>query len=174
MITLLLFAVFHINSFLWLVTYLVCLYVTSLNILLLDGDERVYWYVPSQVRIWGILRYSLIRSSGLLGGSSLQWFGKVVAQNFPSGKYLTFKSPIAILSLIRKYMTRMCLFQFALNNNSLLLRSMALKLSWYMTTSSTSNPCASIKCLYHSNVGITLSALISSASVELLGYIFFS
>ena len=89
------------------------------------------------------------------------------------GQYLRFRPPLAILSLIRKYMMHICFPQFPLDNLPLLFRSTELRLSWYMTTSSTWNPCASTKYLYHRNKGITLSAQISSTSVEILEFIFY-
>ena len=91
----------------------------------------------------------------------------------PVGKYFTFRYPITILFLIRKYLTHICFSLLPLDNIPLFLRSMALMLSWYMSASSKSNPGVSINHPNHSNSESTPSDLISSASVELLEFIFF-
>ena len=49
---------------------------------------------------------------------------------------------------------------------------MALRLSWYMTASSNSNPCPWIRDLNHRNTGRTSSAPISSAYVEIIEFRF--
>ena len=92
-------------------------------------------------------------------------------KNFPVRKYLTSRSPIAIMSLISKDVAHMFFFWLPLHNLPLFSSSMSLKLYWYMTTSSTSNPCDSIKYLGYSNSGRTLSAPIIFAFVEILGFI---
>ena len=89
------------------------------------------------------------------------------------GQYLNLRSPINILSLISKYLTRMCSVWLPLDILPLILRIMIAKLSCYTTTSLTSNPFTSTKYLDHRNSVSPLSDLISSTSVEIIEFRFF-
>ena len=162
-------------TFMWLANvsfYCVCCSVTPFNTLLWSDDESLLGSVPFQLFIWvssGILWISAMnfwKESPCNG--FLKWLGK----HFNVGQYFTFRSPITIQSLFNKYLIRMWLFIFPLHNLPLLLRSMAVRFYWYITASSTLNPCTLIKYLNHSNAGIMSSDPISFASVEILELIF--
>ena len=97
---------------------------------------------------------------------------KRLANILPVRKYLTFRYPIYIISLIRNYLMYVCFVWLPLDNLPIFSRSIALRLSWYMTKSSTLSPWASIKYFDHGNAEIILSSPICSNSVEILEFIF--